>query len=56
MTISPFSINKPTRQCDDYPEMPPKKYLSEHARRAAAEYMLQVKRQSQQRPGMSENG
>ncbi len=37
-------ISNPTKKRDDYPEMPPQKYLSEDVRRAAAEYMLQVSR------------
>ncbi|GMG86371.1 parallel beta-helix domain-containing protein [Biformimicrobium ophioploci] len=37
-------ITNPTKKREDYPEMPPQNYLSEEVRRAAAEYMLSVKK------------
>ncbi len=36
-------ITNPVKKRDDYPEMPPQNYLSEEVRRAAAEYMLNVR-------------
>lgn len=36
-------INKPLNLRDDYPDMPPQKYLSEEAKMAVAEYILALK-------------